>query len=229
MGPAPLAMDATHAKRIADLQLYIRQHHAEKDDALARHRAGGGGCSALVTFDSAVAGTTDAEWSTMEGLGALPAFDLSTIARLTVVAAHPDDETLGAGGLIAECSMRGIPIQIVVVTDGAASHPESSTVTPRQLAARRGRELFHAVSVLAPSAEVVMLGFADGETLPIGSESLPLLREPSNRAAQWRPPGVAMATVITGWWRDLRRTGGRQRRAPARVSDLDVALGAARR
>jgi alkylation response protein AidB-like acyl-CoA dehydrogenase len=33
LGPAPLAMDATHAKRVADLQLYIRQHHAEKDDA----------------------------------------------------------------------------------------------------------------------------------------------------------------------------------------------------
>jgi hypothetical protein len=33
MGPAPLAMNATHAKRVADLQLYIRQHHAEKDDA----------------------------------------------------------------------------------------------------------------------------------------------------------------------------------------------------
>jgi alkylation response protein AidB-like acyl-CoA dehydrogenase len=33
MGPAPLAMDATHAKRVADLQLYVRQHHAEKDDA----------------------------------------------------------------------------------------------------------------------------------------------------------------------------------------------------
>jgi len=33
LGPAPLALDATHAKRVADLQLYIRQHHAEKDDA----------------------------------------------------------------------------------------------------------------------------------------------------------------------------------------------------
>jgi hypothetical protein len=33
MGPAPLAMDANHAKRVADLQLYIRQHHGEKDDA----------------------------------------------------------------------------------------------------------------------------------------------------------------------------------------------------
>jgi alkylation response protein AidB-like acyl-CoA dehydrogenase len=33
LGPAPLAMNASHAKRVADLQLYIRQHHAEKDDA----------------------------------------------------------------------------------------------------------------------------------------------------------------------------------------------------
>ncbi|MGV8884954.1 MAG: acyl-CoA dehydrogenase family protein [Microbacteriaceae bacterium] len=31
LGPAPLALDAAHAKRVADLQLYVRQHHAEKD------------------------------------------------------------------------------------------------------------------------------------------------------------------------------------------------------
>lgn len=33
LGPAPLAHNAAHAKRVADLQLYIRQHHAERDDA----------------------------------------------------------------------------------------------------------------------------------------------------------------------------------------------------
>jgi alkylation response protein AidB-like acyl-CoA dehydrogenase len=33
LGPAPLALDADHAKRVADLELYIRQHHAERDDA----------------------------------------------------------------------------------------------------------------------------------------------------------------------------------------------------
>jgi len=31
LGPAPLALDAAHAKRVADLQLYVRQHHAEHD------------------------------------------------------------------------------------------------------------------------------------------------------------------------------------------------------
>lgn len=33
LGPAPLALDDRHARRVADLQLYVRQHHAERDDA----------------------------------------------------------------------------------------------------------------------------------------------------------------------------------------------------
>jgi hypothetical protein len=31
LGPAPLAFDEDHARRVADLQLYVRQHHAERD------------------------------------------------------------------------------------------------------------------------------------------------------------------------------------------------------
>ncbi len=33
LGPAPLAMEPAHAKRVADLEIYVRQHHAERDDA----------------------------------------------------------------------------------------------------------------------------------------------------------------------------------------------------
>lgn len=33
LGPAPLALDEEHARRVADLQIYIRQHHAERDHA----------------------------------------------------------------------------------------------------------------------------------------------------------------------------------------------------
>lgn len=44
LGPAPLALDETHAKRVADLALYVRQHHAERDqqslgEALAKEDA----------------------------------------------------------------------------------------------------------------------------------------------------------------------------------------------
>ncbi len=31
LGPAPMAFDEVHARRVADLELYVRQHHAERD------------------------------------------------------------------------------------------------------------------------------------------------------------------------------------------------------
>jgi alkylation response protein AidB-like acyl-CoA dehydrogenase len=31
LGPGPLATDRSHARRVADLQVYVRQHHAERD------------------------------------------------------------------------------------------------------------------------------------------------------------------------------------------------------
>ncbi len=31
LGPAPLAFEEAHARRVADLTLYLRQHHAERD------------------------------------------------------------------------------------------------------------------------------------------------------------------------------------------------------
>ncbi len=33
LGPAALAFDEEHARRVADLELYIRQHHGARDDA----------------------------------------------------------------------------------------------------------------------------------------------------------------------------------------------------
>jgi hypothetical protein len=38
LGPAPMALEEEHAGRVADLQLYVRQEHAERDAAqLGRH------------------------------------------------------------------------------------------------------------------------------------------------------------------------------------------------
>ncbi len=31
LGPLPLTADESHARRVADLQVYVRQHHAERD------------------------------------------------------------------------------------------------------------------------------------------------------------------------------------------------------
>lgn len=33
LGPGPLTSEEEHARRVADLQVYVRQHHAERDAA----------------------------------------------------------------------------------------------------------------------------------------------------------------------------------------------------
>lgn len=125
----------------------------------------------MVSFDSNAAGTSAADWDDDDRFAVLIAGSGATIERLLgavdeviVVAAHPDDESLGAGGLIAVCASRGIRVRVVVVTDGAASHPDSPTRTPSQIARDRAAEITEAVSELDPRAQVTRLGFADGGT-----------------------------------------------------------------
>ena len=48
-----------------------------------------------------------------------------TAKSLVVVAPHPDDETLGAGGLIADRRAAGIRVTAVCVTNGEASYQDS--------------------------------------------------------------------------------------------------------
>ena len=58
-----------------------------------------------------------------------------------VLAPHPDDESLGCGGLIAACVAANRPPLVVVLTDGAGSHPGSVAYPPDRLRAARKRSL----------------------------------------------------------------------------------------
>ncbi|MFC7527331.1 PIG-L deacetylase family protein [Actinoplanes sp. GCM10030250] len=80
---------------------------------------------------------------------------------LMVIAPHADDETLGCGALIARARARGVPVTVVVATDGRHS-TESSVLSPDQLAALRTAELAAACTRLGvPDQDVRQLGFAD--------------------------------------------------------------------
>jgi LmbE family N-acetylglucosaminyl deacetylase/SAM-dependent methyltransferase len=89
------------------------------------------------------------------------AVSLDGVSRLVVVAAHPDDESLGAGGLISTATRLGVPVRIVCATDGEGSHPDSPTRTPQQLAAQRVEEGVAAAGILGVDA-VDRLGLPDG-------------------------------------------------------------------
>jgi LmbE family N-acetylglucosaminyl deacetylase len=57
---------------------------------------------------------------------------------VTILAPHPDDEVLGTGGLIAACLGAGLPVYVIILTDGAGSHPNSRRFSrPRLVELRR--------------------------------------------------------------------------------------------
>ncbi|MBB3157943.1 LmbE family N-acetylglucosaminyl deacetylase/SAM-dependent methyltransferase [Microbacterium proteolyticum] len=116
----------------------------------------------MVSFDHRDPGTDEGVWTAALRRD-LPALDFD-IDRLIVVAAHPDDETLGAAGILATAAVRGIRVELIVVTDGERSHPASPTHSPATLALLRRRELRSAVETLGLSAEPLFLGLPDGGT-----------------------------------------------------------------
>ncbi|MGC1473803.1 MAG: PIG-L family deacetylase [Psychroserpens sp.] len=71
-----------------------------------------------------------------------------------VLVPHPDDESLGCGGLIAMLRIRATPVTLIFVTDGSASHT-SLTHPPDKLGALREKEALEACSVLGVEREDV--------------------------------------------------------------------------
>ncbi len=106
------------------------------------------------------------------------ALDVSTAERLVVVAPHPDDETLGAGGLIQRVIERGGTVRVVLVTagDGYVEAVVHETGKPRPRPAeyveygeRRLREARRALRELGGDAIRAehLLGFPDGGIEPL--------------------------------------------------------------
>ncbi|MGV8847501.1 PIG-L family deacetylase, partial [Tessaracoccus sp.] len=122
-------------------------------------------------FHHTDASTPEESWTDHLHTGSRPELHLIGITHLMVVGAHPDDETLMAGGLITVAHRAGILIDVVVATDGEASHPRSPTHTPDDLIPLRRREVVAAVRRLAPSAIIHSLGLRDGD-LTLGHAAL---------------------------------------------------------
>lgn len=114
-----------------------------------------------MTFSHLDPGTPEHVWRDAFCSAAVPRARRG-FTSLVVVSAHPDDETLGVGGLIRQTASAGLPVRIVVATDGEASHPESPTHSPAVLGRIRRDEVSAAIDLLAPGAEIDFLGLADG-------------------------------------------------------------------
>ena len=108
-------------------------------------------------------GTDERTWAAWSWLSTLPGSGLTGLAGVTsavVVAAHPDDEVLGAGGLTAVLAASRARLRLLAVTDGERSH--RGHASPAALARRRTAETADALRALgAQAAEVVRLQLPD--------------------------------------------------------------------
>jgi len=84
-----------------------------------------------------------------------------------VLAPHPDDESLGCGGLLALLSAAGRPGRVVVMSDGAGSHPHSRSHPGPVLRALREAEAREAVGHLG-TPPPLFLGWGDGDVPDAG-------------------------------------------------------------
>jgi LmbE family N-acetylglucosaminyl deacetylase len=140
----------------------------------------------MVTFDHRDAGTSESDWATSQRWLSTRALDLMGVRGAVVVAAHPDDETLGAGGFVSMMHARGTAITLVLASRGEASHAHSIAETRRE-------ECAEAMAEIAPRSAVIELNIPDGEL----REHRDLLRDGVRKAirdaeliiAPWRGDG----------------------------------------
>src|SRR5262245_15665484 len=77
-----------------------------------------------------------------------------TSAAALIVAPHPDDETFGCGGLIRTKVLQGIPLRVVLLTDGEAVG-SGFCESPETVIAARKREALEACLRLGVAADSV--------------------------------------------------------------------------
>ena len=90
--------------------------------------------------------------------------DLIGTGSCLILAPHPDDESLGCGGLIAACCAQSRWPAVVILTDGSRSHTHSRLFPPPRLATLREEEVEKAVRILGlPPDRLFLLHEPDAE------------------------------------------------------------------
>jgi len=119
----------------------------------------------VVTTAIVGAGTGEVRWREWLGEFVIPPLDPTAARgrRIVVLAAHPDDEVLGVGGLLTTLSRLGHRLTMVWASDGEASHPASTVIDPGGMAARRRAEAIAGLARLGITPDAThRLGLPDG-------------------------------------------------------------------
>jgi LmbE family N-acetylglucosaminyl deacetylase len=121
---------------------------------------------------------------------ALPVRGINTInrQRVLIVAPHPDDETLGCGGAISLLCRKGYDVNVLIISDGTGSHPNSQKYPAPMLQAIRSQETLTALAILGVNrSAVTFLHLKDG--------AIPTVTAPKFHPAKVRCRNYLQATL----------------------------------
>jgi LmbE family N-acetylglucosaminyl deacetylase len=121
------------------------------------------------------------------------------LGRSVVIAPHPDDDAIGCGGLISLLCTNGVPVFIVLVSDGAMSHPASRVFPASVRSALRVAEMVRALDVLGVErGRLVQMGYPDGRVPGRGLDSFDAARSRLRTVLA----DLRARTLIVPWRRD---------------------------
>lgn len=131
---------------------------------------------------------------------------------LLVVAPHPDDEAIAAHALIARLARRGTRVAVVVVSDGAASHPGSRLWPRERLVRERRRETRLAMRRIGVAAcAITFLDLPDGQ---LDKHVAAVVRGIHRAVAALPTPLLALAPLVGDAHPDHRVVAAAARRGP---------------
>ena len=159
-------------------------------------------------------GTAEEAWEAWDGLRHLPAADPLGWPSAVIVAAHPDDEILGAGGTMAMLAGAGARLRLIAVTDGEASHPGAD---PEAIARVRTAE---------SAAARYVLGLQDIEVIRLRLPDTGLGDREDELAVRLRGLCAGFAVCLAPWEGDAHAdheaAGRAARRAARRVLSYPI-------
>ncbi|MCY7356235.1 MAG: PIG-L family deacetylase [Rudanella sp.] len=120
-----------------------------------------------------------------------------------VLSPHPDDESLGCGGTMALLQQMDIPVQVVMVSDGSQSHPNSQKYPANKLRDLRESETDAALHQLGLSPEQVTFFRLPDGNVPDNPESMRFQDAVGRLVAElnrYQPQ-----TILVPWRRDPHR------------------------
>ncbi|MCR4337660.1 MAG: PIG-L family deacetylase [Candidatus Omnitrophica bacterium] len=103
-------------------------------------------------------------------------FQLQNTDRILIFAPHPDDETIGTGGVIQEAVRLGIPIKVVYLTHGDSNRLSFLTYKKRPILSKTGLQMMGDLRRDEAVAAMKSLGLKEDQLIFLGYPDLGTFR-----------------------------------------------------